>query len=777
LINNFDSNIPGLTTALNVDQMSEILEKTLHGLGCRLELISLKIYNIDYIPGERCRILYKIRFRHPQTGRYTRQLISARLLILDEEIPSIPEILIRKYKEFEKENSVLPVPVFYIEKIRMIVFSFPLDLRLPWCFNLLNSSSLKLLLKRRWPKRHIQLHSAKIDLLGYTPQTRAAFFIKIHGKDLRTGATDTHKLIGKIHSFKPASKRFADSVALGKSLDGHINLATPMGYIASENLSLQEEVDGKRLSDFVDSGSFKNMVQNTARAIAKVHNISVPISTTRTAKKEAAVVHRWTNLLEAVCPETSGLVRHLRSRLSYDIENSAQIEGIVHGDFHHSNILVGDDYRITLIDLDELSWGDPMLDVGRLMASLRVPALRIFGDITGLKEMQEAFLEEYMTVAGGNEKRIRLFEAVSLLISAGTPFRIQRPAWKEQTALLLNESEKALKKAESCGTSVLKSKSTKKLLSLEERIQWAQDKTYMLPIIDRHINEKYQADVLTCRVSSDRKTKRSYKIKYSLTGLHGKEKWKMVVRGIITKGSSRSQFQILETLQNNGINSDSLVLPYPVAYISPLSMLLLEVPSGASMSSMIGKQKSFEMAEKLGSGLASFHNYILDPSSNSSFQDELDNLSKRIQGLRTVSADLYSNANKIFSDLQKQSGFVTEKTTPVLRTLHPNYLVCFGQNIAFTNFEEVSFSHPLIDVGNFLASLTLFGIENDKSNAVSEISRVFYTSYEKTIKDCDSSAGLFEANALLKIICQQVKESDDDTTIYALLDHAEQRLS
>jgi len=777
MIHIFDSKMPGLAIALDTNQISEMLVEALKKQGHSLELLSLKISNIQYIPEERCRILYKIKFRHLPTGRYARQLLSARLLTTDESKPSVPSILIKKYQEFAYENKVLPAPVLFLKKIRMIVYSFPLDLSLPWFFDLLDSSSFKILLKKRWPQRIMQLNSAKIELLGYTPQTRASFFIKIQGKDLDTGLTDSCKLIGKIHSFKPASKRFADSFALGKALKGRIDLATPMGYIASSNLSLQEEVNGNRLSDFVDSNSFLNMIRNTARAIATVHNISVPLSTTRTPLKEAAVVYRWTKVLKAVCPEMSTLVVHLRNRLSAEIEKSAHIGGIVHGDFHHSNILVDGSDRITLIDFDELSWGDPLLDVGRLMASLRVPSLRVFGDISGLTEAQEAFLEEYLSLAPGNERRVRLFEAVSLLVSAGTPFRIQRPGWEEQTAILLNESENVLKKAERCGISVLNNMPSKESLSFEDRIRWAQDETYMLPIIDPHVNERYGADLLACSVASKRETKNSCRIKYSLSGLCGEEKWNIILRGIIRKGSSRSQFQILESLQKNDTQNDTLILPYPVSYISPLSMLLLEEPKGVSLSSLIGRQKAFDMAEKLGHGLALFHNKSLDLTTNSSFQDELHNLSKRINNIRPESSVLYKYVKKIFSDIEKQSELINERITPILRTLHPNHVVYVEKRIAFTNIEEVTLSHPLIDVGNFLAGLTLFGIENEKRNAVSNISRVFYGSYEKTIKDNDNAAGLFEASALLRLVCQQIKQSKRENTISALLNYAEKRLN
>ena len=74
-------------------------------------------------------------------------------------------------------------------------------------------------------------------------------------------------------------------------------------------------------------------------------------------------------------------------------------------------------------------------------ASLRIPALRVFGRASALEHASDAFLEEYLRVAGGHERRARLFEAASLLIAAGSSFRLQRERWPEEIELLLEASE------------------------------------------------------------------------------------------------------------------------------------------------------------------------------------------------------------------------------------------------------------------------------------------------------------------------------------------------
>jgi len=441
----FDPAIPSLVTALDQNAVLEMLHRALAERGVALDSIRLKIRDVQYKPGVHCRLLYKIKFRNPQTGRTVRQLLSVQLLRTDESVPSPSQELLARYKALGER--VIPTPMLYLPKARMVLYAFPIDTSLPSLFDAIDRATMKQHLNRIWTQRKVRVRKVKVRLLGYTPQARAAFLYEVLREVKDTGLQEVRQLVGKIHAYKQAAKLFADAWALGRAANGRVCIATPVGYITSSNMTLQEKIEANRLAEFAGSQAFVNMVRQAAQAIASVHGLSFPQSSLRTPQKETQVLDRWANVLAAICPDQARRIERLRSRLAQEIEARVQMAGPVHGDFHPGNILTDGDH-ITLIDWDELAYGDPLVDVGRFLASLRVSALRVSASPEGLVDAEDAFLDEYLTLSQVDEKRVRLFEAISLLVAAGAPFRLQRPGWEEQTSLLIEEAERVWRKAE-----------------------------------------------------------------------------------------------------------------------------------------------------------------------------------------------------------------------------------------------------------------------------------------------------------------------------------------
>ena len=755
----FDPAIPSLVTALDQNAVLEMLHRALAERGVALDSIRLKIRDVQYKPGVHCRLLYKIKFRNPQTGRTVRQLLSVQLLRTDESVPSPSQELLARYKALGER--VIPTPMLYLPKARMVLYAFPIDTSLPSLFDAIDRATMKQHLNRIWTQRKVRVRKVKVRLLGYTPQARAAFLYEVLREVKDTGLQEVRQLVGKIHAYKQAAKLFADAWALGRAANGRVCIATPVGYITSSNMTLQEKIEANRLAEFAGSQAFVNMVRQAAQAIASVHGLSFPQSSLRTPQKETQVLDRWANVLAAICPDQARRIERLRSRLAQEIEARVQMAGPVHGDFHPGNILTDGDH-ITLIDWDELAYGDPLVDVGRFLASLRVSALRVSASPEGLVDAEDAFLDEYLTLSQVDEKRVRLFEAISLLVAAGAPFRLQRPGWEEQTSLLIEEAERVWRKAEGNTVSPASSLVSKPSLPLGDRIRWARDETYMQALFDPHIRETYGVELTTCRVRSERETEHSYRIRYSLSGQRQDEKWKLSVIGIVKRGSCRALLQRLESvkLALDGY-PDAPILPRPVAYLSsPMSMLILEVSQGIPLSSLIGTTDALEAAKKLGRALAVVHRTCLEIDKRSSLQEEISALRRQIERLKkAVAPDLYTQAEALLASIDRQSREVPARITPILRTLDPHHVLCVGDRVAFAELEEVTLSHPLIDVGNFLARLTLIGITRGKVEEVAEVADSFHHAYIAAEGVSDDGVELFEASALLCLACEQVEQT------------------
>ena len=198
--------------------------------------------------------------------------------------------------------------------------------------------------------------------------------------------------------------------------------------------------------------------------------------------------------------------------------------GPVHGDFHHTNILV-DGADVTFIDFDELAYGDSLVDVGRFIASLRIPALRIAGDPNALSDAGEAFLAEYLHRTGESERQARLFEAASLFISAVSAFRIQRTGWERQIPLLIEEAEVAFGKA-IAGPAVPVPKGVDRLLNdFDERIRWATDERYIHARLAPHLKEAFGVESTSCQASIAERAEKVCRIGYEVRGWCGEDRW------------------------------------------------------------------------------------------------------------------------------------------------------------------------------------------------------------------------------------------------------------
>jgi aminoglycoside phosphotransferase (APT) family kinase protein len=254
-------------------------------------------------------------------------------------------------------------------------------------------------------------------------------------------SVDRHRLVAKIRQQDPPATVLATTLALQRAADGRVHVAPGAGYIGPLSATLHEYVPGEDLGSLVGSPSFPTLTRETARALAVLHGLSLPLAR-RDSLKDARRVRRWAGVLAAIQPHLGARVARLRAKLVEALESQARVTGPIHGDFHPTNVMA-DGERITLVDLDEVACGDRMVDVGRFLAALRVSALRVTAQSFSLNAVGTAFLDEYLHRAPGDERRVRLYEAAALLTSAAAPFRLQLPGWEEAATVLVEEAERA----------------------------------------------------------------------------------------------------------------------------------------------------------------------------------------------------------------------------------------------------------------------------------------------------------------------------------------------
>jgi len=416
--------LPILWPALDPDRVRRAIEpKLLDGK----HVSRLTVEDVRYRPGRDTWLLYRI-----ETEDASCVYVSGRLLGLGQYASAPPEELTRRYATWPERT--VREPWFVDPELSLELFAFPVDPGLPHLFEAVDTAVMEERLARFLP--HVRIHDVECRNKSYQPNARATFGYHVHAENGRPLST---RWVGKMQS--RARERFARHEALWALAGDQLSIPRPIGLIEDADLALQEHVAGERLGALVDSPGFEALVRHAAQQLAQLHQVQLPNLKERRPIDDTRTVSRWSDVLRALRPDLAARITALEERLSRALLQNPLRRSLIHSDFHHTNVLV-DGRLLTLIDLDELSRGDPMVDVGRFMASLRIPALRAFGSASALEGPAQAFLEEYLRHAKGQPRRARLYESASLLISAGSSFRLQRQHWPQEIELLLETAER-----------------------------------------------------------------------------------------------------------------------------------------------------------------------------------------------------------------------------------------------------------------------------------------------------------------------------------------------
>jgi aminoglycoside phosphotransferase (APT) family kinase protein len=605
-----DRSFSDLSTAMNPEKVAGLLQEVLAKDHSHITVLGGKICDIKYDTDKQYIILYRFKLQNTLKNRTSKQFFTARVLKNGYPVPDEPS--------FEEEVKVRTIEHIWIKSphIRLpghniTLYPFPHDIEMTWLGEALDAQGMKDRFNRMWMyQQNLKIRKVKIRLLGYTPQMRASFLYEVLLENKETGTRRWEEIIGKTNVFKSPDNLYAGIWALWRACNGGIGFPRPLGFMMHPRLTLQEKVRGIRLGSLVDSSSFEEIMKETARSIARFHSLSIPLRTKRKLRDEIRSIERWSNVLIKIRPDLKGRLESFRQKVLSEIELRMRIKGPVHADFHHTNVLV-DGTNIRLIDLDEMAFGDPCLDVGRFLASLRIPSLRTFGTINNLQNERELFLEEYLKTRPENIGTIRLFESASLLIAAASAFRIQRPDWKNEVSLLVDEAERVFASVEKGkGVTVPREQNKAPQISSEERVHWALDETYVQTLLTRYMKDLYGADIGHCKVTKKKKIHSGYRIRYRVAGWRQDKKWKSLIEGVVsTRDSGNTFFNHLSLLQDVLKNSEARFLfPLPIAYFPQIATVFTGSMEGKPFLSLLGTSEIMRATDKLAKALYKVHN-------------------------------------------------------------------------------------------------------------------------------------------------------------------------
>jgi aminoglycoside phosphotransferase (APT) family kinase protein len=763
-----------LARAFDADGVGQALRSA---LGVPVEIDKAQVADVRYRPGRPCWLLYRFKIRRDdQKARW--QLFAARLPGVSSDISDPPLNLIERYRS--SRDAWVEPPVVRLPEFDLVLYPFPLDEAMPTLVDALDPDAVRRQLTRAWTARRAKVRKVDVQLLGYTPWARAALEYEVVAES--GGLPELRRLVGKLHAMKPAARRFADAWAVWRAARGRIGLAPPAGYLGSMGVTLQDHVRGVRLGGLVTARTFKAAVRHTSRMLATLHSLPLPLATRRTPADEAATVHRWAALLVRIRPDLIERIETLRDWIASELEARATVLGPVHADFHHTNVLVDGD-STTLIDFDEMAYGDPLVDVGRFLASLRIPALRAHGTIDGLAEAGDAFLETYLRKAPHDDARVRLFEAAALFIAAASAFRIQRPNWIEETDLLLTEADRVAATAKA--RTSLQAGITVPAASTPgggDARPWIEDPIFMRASLDPSVREVYGVDLVACRSRIPGRKPNSNRVRFDLEGWRGNTKWRRTLDGVL--GFERGGHALIRRVRalNEALAGSDRppLLPTPVAYLKRLSLLVWDMPAGTPLAALLLTEplQAATVMEEVARTLAALHRVPVDLESQVSVDQELVALRRAVDRGEGVPSAFLVKARTL-SDAATRACMAAPATQgPSLRRVSPRDILWSGGRVALVQLDRMTLSQPLFDVGDLMARLMLMSLEKPNREHIPELADRFRAAY-LTAADLDDDGALegFEAGALLRLACIQARSSDRKEMAERLIEQADERLT
>ena len=279
--------------------------------------------------------------------------------------------------------------------------------------------------------KKVKLDILQIKVLRYKPTRRCIieYEIKVYHQVNSTKNSNNYfilKLLGKSCSKNTDLRTFNLLQKLwNNGFDSQssdlISIPRPIGHISKFNMWFQLKIDSVPLMDklLYNDNKIENckLISKVSDAIAKLHKTPFfPNTRFHSLSDELSILNtRLSQTMEENSCWKKEIEKILDScyKLSTLITSTNNIKNI-HRDFYHDQVIVDNNSRVYLVDLDLFCKGDPALDIGNFTAHLEEYSLRIFGDTKMFSHLCNIFISRFLEFSG-NTSDIFSVNAYTLL--------------------------------------------------------------------------------------------------------------------------------------------------------------------------------------------------------------------------------------------------------------------------------------------------------------------------------------------------------------------------
>jgi Ser/Thr protein kinase RdoA (MazF antagonist) len=213
------------------------------------------------------------------------------------------------------------------------------------------------------------------------------------------------------------------------------SLARPIGYAADDQAALWWAVPGRTLGEHLRSptGDPTPLVVAVGRALRSFHacRVDAPhaLLDSHDAVSEWRATQRAGEIVSGLLPEVGQQYRAIGESVLAELHcRPVAAPTCLHGDAKADNLVVEGD-RVVFLDLDRCAWGDPALDLGKLIADLRWWAGATGADAA---DLVRGLRVGYGGGTPGQWERARLLAVMFQLKLAARRTPIHLPGWTQR---------------------------------------------------------------------------------------------------------------------------------------------------------------------------------------------------------------------------------------------------------------------------------------------------------------------------------------------------------
>jgi aminoglycoside phosphotransferase len=266
-----------------------------------------------------------------------------------------------------------------------------------------------------------------LDVVAYRPTERAV--VRVRGND--------REIYVKV--VPPAATA---ALVTRHRLLGEAGLPVPHVVASGDGWLAMEAISGTTLRDRLKQGARRlPQPQRYRELLDTLTALDLPGTAPVRSRLDDARHHAA--MLATILPDARGRLDEMVGRLA-STTSGPRATGTVHGDLHEAQVVV-DDHTITgLLDIDDVGPGDPLDDVGTLVAHLTFRAMT-----DGDQRIHDHARSVRTALATGYDGADVDRHIAAVLIGLATgPFRIQQPDWASTTGRVLDLVDRHLAAAE-----------------------------------------------------------------------------------------------------------------------------------------------------------------------------------------------------------------------------------------------------------------------------------------------------------------------------------------